>query len=667
MRLSIGKKLGGGFGLLVVLVVALAGVVFVQAKAVEEQTRQTFDRSVPAVEVGLTLQGEIHHALSMHRGYMILGLDALAQERLDTWKTIDKAIEQMNELSNEWQDKALQQVWADCRARINELRVAQDRIAAVSHTSADLPADVMFYTDAAPFGEKMVENLQAILDLEDSMSATPERKDLVRRVGAAEGHLLKSRYAIAAYLTSGDSEDLVAVESCVAACQASVDRLMTMTGLLDERQREHFDAYLAARVEFLKLAKQAIAIRSGPEFCVSQDICLNTVAPLSKQADELIGQIVQAQTALKAEAVAATSEASGTMVAIVGWTTGGAVAIGLAVAFFLSRQIISSLRHIMEFTARIAQRDLSAPTLEIRTGDEFETLGASVNEMQQSIRNIITEVTNAAGEVAAASTQICASNDEIAAGVQGQGQQVERISAAILEMSASVREVAEQAGSASSNAESATGVATQGGKVVEQTIAGMTLINEAVSGSAASVTELGRRSEQIGEIIEVINNIAEQTNLLALNAAIEAARAGEHGRGFAVVADEVRKLAERTQVATEEVSQSVRAIQQETAVAGERMDSSRTHVANGVDLVGNAGQSLQEIVTGTSDVTAMIQRIAAGAEQQAEAAEDIGRGIEEISQLARAADESTRQASQASNQLSVKAEQLAMIVRQFKV
>jgi methyl-accepting chemotaxis protein len=234
-------------------------------------------------------------------------------------------------------------------------------------------------------------------------------------------------------------------------------------------------------------------------------------------------------------------------------------------------------------------------------------------------------------------------------------------------MAASVVEVGAKSATARDRAEASGRSATQGGQVVAETVAGMQSINEAVSASSASVTELGKRGEQIGEIIKVINDIADQTNLLALNAAIEAARAGEHGRGFAVVADEVRKLAERTQKATEEVGESIRAIQDETRTAVERMDGGTKQVEVGVQKAQAAGESLNMIVNNAKDVAVMIQTIAAAAEQQGSASEQISRSLENINSVTREATSGAAQAAQASSELSSKAEQLRELVSRFKL
>ena len=310
-------------------------------------------------------------------------------------------------------------------------------------------------------------------------------------------------------------------------------------------------------------------------------------------------------------------------------------------------------------------RECSVTDMAIR--GEIDELRYWFNTFISKVHNIIADVARSASEVASASTEIAASSEEMAVGMNEQTQQTTHVSAAVEEMSASVIEVARKSGEVAGKANESGQVAEEGGKVVAQTIEGMKSINEAVTASAGSVAELGHRGEQIGEIIEVINDIADQTNLLALNAAIEAARAGEHGRGFAVVADEVRKLADRTTKATEKIGESIKAIQTETTQAVERMNTGTVEVERGVESATEAGASLQKIVGGAQEVAGMIRDIAAAAEQQSVSAEEISRNIESISAVTRQATEGAGQAATAATQLSRRAEELQTMVGQFKI
>jgi methyl-accepting chemotaxis protein len=336
--------------------------------------------------------------------------------------------------------------------------------------------------------------------------------------------------------------------------------------------------------------------------------------------------------------------------------------------YLIRKSIIGPIRKLSDMMTDIAEGegDLTQ-RIEIKSNDELGKLAKGFNTFAQKIHDTIAQVASSANEVASAATQIAAVSDEMANGLSQQSAQVHQISSAIEEMNASIVEVARKSVDVSKHAEHDAQAAEDGGRIVFETVNEMQSIKKTVSDTAASVEELGKRGEQIGLIIEVINDIADQTNLLALNAAIEAARAGEHGRGFAVVADEVRKLADRTTKATDEVAQSINAIQDETKLAVERMSKGTDQVASGVERASEAGESLKKIVDSSKNAAEMIQSIAAAAEEQSTASTQVANNIERISSFTRQSSEGASQAAQASGQLSDKAEQLQRLVKQFKI
>ncbi len=344
-----------------------------------------------------------------------------------------------------------------------------------------------------------------------------------------------------------------------------------------------------------------------------------------------------------------------------------AVVVAIIVAVLLIRSITAAVNKVLNVLRAIAAGDLTQDQLRMTSKDEMGELARATDRMSDSLTELVTQVSQATREVASAATQIAASSEEMATGMKEQTDQVSQVSAAIEEMSQSIVEVAKKSGEAASNAGESGKTAQDGGQIVDKTIDGMSSISQAVTASASAVQELGKRGEQIGAIIKVINDIADQTNLLALNAAIEAARAGEHGRGFAVVADEVRKLADRTTKATEEIAGSIQAIQTETGQAVERMNAGTKEVEQGVHLATDAGKSLAQIVTAAQNVATMIQSIAAAAEQQSSASEEISRNIEAISAVTKQANEGAGQAAAAAAQLSSKAEQLQVLVSRFRM
>lgn len=305
--------------------------------------------------------------------------------------------------------------------------------------------------------------------------------------------------------------------------------------------------------------------------------------------------------------------------------------------------------------------------LNLTRRDEIGKLGYWFDVFLSNLHDIISQLANTTQAVASASTEIAATAEEMASGLQVQEQQSQQVAAAVEQLSQSVNEVAAKSADATTASEESQYQAEEGGQVVSNTVAEMQGIAQDVQSSADTINTLGRKSETIGEIIAVINDIADQTNLLALNAAIEAARAGEHGRGFAVVADEVRKLAERTTEATEEVSQSILGIQTETKSAVTLIEAGSERVGKGVELAAQAGTSLGSIVQGSKNVQVMVQDIAAAANEQSAATAEIARAVEGINTVTRQSAEGASQASQAACDLAQQSEHLQNMVGRFKL
>ncbi|MGE5409452.1 MAG: methyl-accepting chemotaxis protein [Clostridiales bacterium] len=281
---------------------------------------------------------------------------------------------------------------------------------------------------------------------------------------------------------------------------------------------------------------------------------------------------------------------------------------------------------------RFAGGDLTV-RLDIAKDDLIGKMFKGFNETVESFSKMVINVTEAIQETASASNQISASTEEMALGSSQQASEISRIASSIEEMIETILTNTKDAETAAKTASSAGDKAKQGGVTVSDTMNGMSRISEVVLRSAFQVEELGKSSNKIGEIIQVIDDIADQTNLLALNAAIEAARAGEQGRGFAVVADEVRKLAEKTSKATKEIALMIKQIQSDTIVAVESISLGTKEVEQGKSLAGNAGQALNEIISGTETVCEVISRVALASEKQASSSEEISRNIESITKV----------------------------------
>ncbi|MDP3150771.1 MAG: methyl-accepting chemotaxis protein [Ignavibacteria bacterium] len=316
---------------------------------------------------------------------------------------------------------------------------------------------------------------------------------------------------------------------------------------------------------------------------------------------------------------------------------------------------------------KFADGDLTVEVVPEKENDDIGRLFDGFNKSVQNIREIVQNVISAVEATASASTEISSSAEEMAAGAQEQSSQTTEIAGAVEEMTKTILETSQNSSKSAEAAKNAGTIAKEGGKVVNETIQGMNRIADVVKRSAETVLALGKGSDQIGEIVQVINDIADQTNLLALNAAIEAARAGEQGRGFAVVADEVRKLAERTAKATKEIAVMIKQIQKDTGGAVESMNKGTEEVEKGKSLADKAGQSLKEIIVGVEQVVDMSTQVAAASEEQSSAAEQISKNIEAISSVTQESAAGVQQIARAAEDLNRLTVNLQELTSRFKI
>ncbi|HEY3346318.1 MAG TPA: methyl-accepting chemotaxis protein [Nitrospirota bacterium] len=337
-----------------------------------------------------------------------------------------------------------------------------------------------------------------------------------------------------------------------------------------------------------------------------------------------------------------------------------------ALAYYAARVIKLPVKKALLYCLKLKDGDLTARE-KSDSNDEAGIVLDSMSNMAENIDAVMQEVRQASLKVTSSTAELSATAEELAAGAASQEIEASQVAAAMEQMSATVLEVARNSAEAAESAQQAARKARSGGETVVKTVERMENIARTTSQTAEIVKTLGHSSEKIGEIVGVINDIADQTNLLALNAAIEAARAGEQGRGFAVVADEVRNLAERTTKATKEIAEMIRSIQSDTKGAVKAMSAGTAEVEDGVELARNAGQELMEIVDQAERVTEMIQRIAAAAEQQGTTTEVISRNVENIAGEIKRSSQSAHQSSESAKYLSNLSKELLDVIGIFRI
>ena len=344
----------------------------------------------------------------------------------------------------------------------------------------------------------------------------------------------------------------------------------------------------------------------------------------------------------------------------------GALLLSLLAAVVITRQITQPLQETLEIARRIADGDLTSDA-RITRRDELGVLQQGIQDMAGTLRELIGRIRDSATQIASSAEELSVVTEQTSTGVGKQKTETDQVATAMHEMSATVQDVARNAELAARAANEADNQARDGDRVVNEVVAQIERLAGEVNRSTEAMAQLEHESNKIGSVMDVIKAVAEQTNLLALNAAIEAARAGEAGRGFAVVADEVRTLAQRTQQSTEEIEELVAGLQNGTQRVASSLHSSHSLAGSSVELTRKAGAALGSINKGVSNIQSMNQQIAAAAEQQSVVAEQISRSVISVRDVTEQTTVASQEIAKSSTELARLGNQLTAMVSRFRI
>lgn len=372
-----------------------------------------------------------------------------------------------------------------------------------------------------------------------------------------------------------------------------------------------------------------------------------------------IDEILEIQTNFRAK-VANSSKITSVTLSLI------AIVLAVLIGFTIVKQITSPLNQAIRIAQAIGNRDMTGTAIEPR-GDEFGTLLKALEQTRANLSEALGEVGGITTQLAAAAEELSVVTNQTSAGVNNQRIETEQVATAMNEMSATVQEVAQNAEEAAAAAQKADTQAKTGNKALQVALADINQLSEDVNHSAEAIQRLNKDSSSIGTVLTVINSIAEQTNLLALNAAIEAARAGEAGRGFAVVADEVRNLAHRTQESIGQIEQLIANLQHGSQNAVEMMDNSRTMAHLTLEHAQQAGDELAAIMRTVSEIQAMNIQIATAAEEQSAVAEEINASVVNVNNIADQSAAAVEETSASSAELARLGQSLQSLVARFKI
>lgn len=670
MKITISQRIYAGFGIVISLMLLVSLIIWIKSSRIQEVVEEVQSDDIPGVILYLQVLDEVGDMQSNLLEYLTGEIDEVGN--------FDKNYKEFQDFYK--QLKPLESANEKDRKKMATIKDIVDSYATRAHK--DIFSRYNPETEKWAFDliknleENDASELEALLDklkqeeFDDALKSTDLAESLRDDLPGVRLYLelideAGDMLASVTSFTAGDLSKKAAFEKDSSSFQSYFEQLTP----LEQKPQE---------IENLKKINELYnQIKTTSELIFDKFDPTGRAAAL-KAADEMEHQLFakveeildKSASEEKADAVAAIDDTLESLnnqlstlivISLIAFLTAGGI------SYYLTSNINRRLHNLLKVANRISEGDLTSRPIEDNSGDEIGEIAKAMNTMADSLNELINDINQVSNSVASAANEILTATLEMTQSCNEQADKANVISVATEEMTATVNEVAHQSSTAATSASESGIQAKTGGTVVTQTVQGINLLSEAVNSTAGIVNQLGERSTEIGTVIQVINGIAEQTNLLALNAAIEAARAGEQGRGFAVVADEVRTLAARTTEATQEVAKSIGAIQTDTTAVIGSINQGIEQASQSVELASKAGESLDTIMAGTESIEAMITSIAAACEEQSATTMEISKDVVAISSSSSEILQVTNQTSEKASRMNELSDQMKNLVERFKL
>ncbi|PCI50117.1 MAG: methyl-accepting chemotaxis protein [Alphaproteobacteria bacterium] len=714
-NMNIRNRLFMGFGAVCAILVLVIGITIFQLKYIDGQINRIDNLRVPTSAASSSLVKDIYASLASLRGYMLTGNDKFKTQRADVWADIDQSKVNMDVLSKNWTNPANVKAWTDFKATLEEFRTAQVTVENIANSVEQYPANIILVNEAMPRAAVMFTKITALIDMEAKMPATAERKRLLGIMADVRGTLGLGLANIRAFLLTGDSVFKDKFGTLWAKNARRFKDLQKAAALLGPKQSAAFGIFSRQRAEFDSIPARMFEIRGSKKWNMANYLLVKEAAPragiLLKTlvgADGKGGMVANQRNLLSEDVADTLSRSEGLMTLL--WIL---LAVGLAMAggivLVVAGSITKPVAAMTNAMSKLAEGDTGVDVPGLDRKDEIGEMATSVNVFKvNAIERIRLEqeaeenrIAQEEAEKARAIERKTAEENKLAeenrlekeAEEKRQadrlemarrfeervGGVLETVSSAATELSATSESMSSSADTMKQEAVSAAAAANQAGHNVqlvasaseEMTVSVQDISGQINNASAASknalnsvnnastkVTQMAQSSDKISEVILLINDIAEQTNLLALNATIEAARAGEAGKGFAVVASEVKNLASQTATATDEIRAQINNMQEttnDTVVAVQEISAT----------IGELDTISSSIAVAVEQQAAAMQEISRNSLEAASGTEAAGENAKNVSELAEETGNAASDVLTASNELSGQASSLKTAVDEF--